>query len=82
LDIAPRSRGAIFMDVIVNDVTSVHLRVLYVSVVILRQAQDDNRQALDDNHGDTECTKKHGDSFWVKKRFRDKTYWGKMFFIF
>jgi len=33
LDIAPRSRGAIFMDEMVN-IISVHLRALYASVVI------------------------------------------------
>jgi len=41
LDIAPRSRGAIFMDEMVN-IISVHLRALYASVVYLY-------------HGHTEC---------------------------
>ncbi len=54
MDIAPRSRGAIFM--IVN-ITSVHLRVLYVSAAILRQVQDDN-------HGDTEYIEEHGGFEW------------------
>ena len=49
MDIALRSRGAIFMLTILN-LSSVYLRVLWVSMVILQQAQDDNRQARDDSN--------------------------------